>query len=78
MAAITLSEFVANNYNIVYPLQHLLEETHIFLLCEHHEIEAHRKINALFPDRLCRSAAGRDQRDSSQPLLENQLIVYSR
>lgn len=50
MSATSLSEFVANNYHIVYPLQHPLEKTHIFLLCEHHEIEAHRKINALFID----------------------------
>ncbi|MBS0651270.1 MAG: hypothetical protein JSR93_08910 [Verrucomicrobia bacterium] len=50
MAATSLSEFVANNYHIVYPVQHRLEETHIFLLCEHHESEGHRKTNALFID----------------------------
>lgn len=50
MAATSLSMFVANNYHIVYPVQHALEETHIFLLCEYHESEAHRKTNALFID----------------------------
>ncbi|MBS0652170.1 MAG: hypothetical protein JSR39_01445 [Verrucomicrobia bacterium] len=50
MAAASLSEFIANNYAIVYPLKHSLEETHVFLLCEHHDSLAHRKTNTLFID----------------------------
>lgn len=50
MAAASLSEFIASNYEVVYPLQHPLEETHVFLLCEHHDSLGHRKTNALFID----------------------------
>lgn len=53
---LSLSEFIAQNYIIEnQPLQHDLENTHIFLLGEHHESFLHRKVNATFIDLFAHS-----------------------